>query len=512
MRNSVYSRILISFFACLFLLTCLNAESQAATSEEFNLAHTVFNSVTNEIDGKMATLAQYFAVRTNIVSQLEANKKDERKNVLGAFTDLQGAVTALGVHILNTMDGAQLKSALDGVNTSIENFIQTDIDVGIFQRQGNINTGTVVGYNQAFANLESAYSGLSEEDRRKANKAMFGSASNMEVDLSQTTLKRSVPEAGSIFVTRCVNPAGTCYGYYTDANKHKKTCAEKHGALPGVTGVVWWSCHSTTCTYSAQHWVKCRAPSWKCKEYFPPPQLMSGGGYGFITTYTRYHDHGRRCQKKVHNGFWNAGIPCVEKNGEYFTCEHSTCPHTHLGKGNSFYSQPPSGSPSENGGCDPNGNGNGNPGNGGNGNGNGNGNGAPTPSSGNGNGNNGNGNGNGNGAPAGNGGCDTPPPVTVKCARRENGNRVCKEPVSSEREHYVTCANGHEYWSCKSNHYARHRERTCSNVYKSGNACGEIWQRCDYDEPERIGSTVFSFMSPLCPTDKKGQQHCVTRR
>jgi len=165
LKNSVCYRSLIPFFVFLFVLTCLNVESQAATLEEFNTSMTVLNSVANEITNKKTTLGQYFTIRTGIVNMLAENNEDLRDNALNS-TDLGGAISALGLNLLDEMDGVTLKNHLDGVNTSIETFIRTEIDVGIFQRKGN-DSGVVVGYNQAYDNYKADYNGLSRSDRKK---------------------------------------------------------------------------------------------------------------------------------------------------------------------------------------------------------------------------------------------------------------------------------------------------------------------------------------------------------
>ena len=294
LKNSVYYKSLISFIVLLFVITCLNAESQMTPYEKFDFAYDVLGDVKAEINTKKDTLDQYFSVRTTILAQLAANREEERQNVLSSFTSLEGAIVALGEQIMDTMDGIQLNNALNGVNTSIEEFINDEIDVGIFQRQGNIDTGTGVGYNQAFANLVTTYGDLSAETRSDANELLFDSRSSEVVDLSQSTINWSVPGAETAFVQPCNNPSGRCYGYYPNPDKHKETCPLKHGTA-GTTNKTWWSCFDASCTRSSEHWIECRA---LCGELCPPPTREYYDNYQYRL---QYHDHEKVCTEPVFN-------------------------------------------------------------------------------------------------------------------------------------------------------------------------------------------------------------------
>lgn len=145
-KNRILCIVSFTFIALLFVFPFLNAETGTTTLSEFNTSMTVLNFVANEITVQKVTLANYFTIRTNLQTKLEENEEDTRHNILQSMTGLEGYITALGEQILDTMEGEKLKKAFDGVNVSIENFINTDIDVGIFQRQGN-DQGVVVGYN-----------------------------------------------------------------------------------------------------------------------------------------------------------------------------------------------------------------------------------------------------------------------------------------------------------------------------------------------------------------------------
>ena len=270
---------------------------------------------------------QYFSLRLIIKTKLEENAEDQRENIIESLGGPNSALLALGKSLADTMDGAQLMAEMDHVNTSIEEYINENIDKAIYQRQGDIDNGIGVGYNEAFANLEAAYNGLDPEDTKKANKDLFNSASTVKVDLSSSTYHWPVPDSGSIFLVQCGNPSGECYGYYKKAEKHKKICPEKHG-VDGTTNKVWWSCFDSSCTHDKyswslwQHWEPCRGG---CEELFPaplsPPPLGHGAqGIGRHAT-TIYYDHEATCQVPVHS-FWNPWAKCGK---EYFTCQ--VCPH-----------------------------------------------------------------------------------------------------------------------------------------------------------------------------------------
>jgi len=133
----------------------------------------------------------------------------------------------------------------------------------------------------------------------------------------------TAPSANSVFVSRCANPSGRCYGYYPDANEHKEICTLKHGTA-GTTNKTWWSCFSQTCTFSGEHWVPCRAQN--CNVLFPPPTTRVGTtGYGY-STWKEYHDHETTCTESVYspwNDFFGYQATCGLK---YFTCEGG-CQH-----------------------------------------------------------------------------------------------------------------------------------------------------------------------------------------
>ena len=245
------------------------------------------------------------------------------------------------------MDGITLKNQLDGANAEIEKFISKNIDKNIFQRQGDIDNGIVVGFNQGFANLVTDYRGLSAADREEANKRLFGSKSSQIVDLYTTTVHLSVPDAETVFVSKCPNPSGNCYGYYVDANKDKRTCLEKHGAS-GVSNIVYWACEtdSETCTRSKEHWLPCPGV---CGKTFAPKKVSRGHGY---YVYLPNFPHEVKCNEDVYDGFWKFWAKCYGTYGEssvWYTCERSSCPNSSLhndGNSNSYYNEDGSGSDS----------------------------------------------------------------------------------------------------------------------------------------------------------------------
>ena len=82
LKNSVYAKSLISLVSLLILFTCLTAESESATLDEFKYSLVVLNSVKSEIKTEMDTLGQYFTIRTGIVNMLAENNEDIRDNAL----------------------------------------------------------------------------------------------------------------------------------------------------------------------------------------------------------------------------------------------------------------------------------------------------------------------------------------------------------------------------------------------------------------------------------------------
>ncbi len=310
LKNRAFYIASFALTALLFVFPFLNAETGTATLSEFNTSMIALNSVADEITNKKITLSQFFTIRTNLKTKLEENFEDSRHNILESMTSLESAITALGEEILDTMEGEKLKKSFDSVNVSIEKFIRTKIDVGIFQRQGN-DQGVVVGYNQAYANYKADYDGLSREDRKTANKRWFNTDSYEKIYVP----KLKVPKPETVFVSRCPNPSGRCYGYYENVYEHKEICPKKHG-VDGTTNKVWWSCFDSSCTHSAQHWVPCRG---NCGDLLPPPTIsrLPGMRGDTIWRITTYHDHEERCQVEVYKNFIVGRQPCGRK---YFTC------------------------------------------------------------------------------------------------------------------------------------------------------------------------------------------------
>ena len=52
LKNSVYYKSLISFIVLLFVITCLNAESQMTPYQKFDFAYDVLGEVKAEINAK----------------------------------------------------------------------------------------------------------------------------------------------------------------------------------------------------------------------------------------------------------------------------------------------------------------------------------------------------------------------------------------------------------------------------------------------------------------------------
>ena len=261
------------------------------------------------------------------MSELGKHETDGRFNVAKSVTDrvigsIAGAVKTLLSQLKTTMSGVELVNALEGVNFSIDQHMQDDVEP-LFTTSGS-------GYSDTFDRLIDAYGKLTPKYRGLANYyALDGKNQEVKEDGSivydtsdytedlKNKFKRSLPNIDTITVSKCANPSGKCYGYYLDSNGHLKTCQHKHG-VSGETGVTWWHCDSNSCTRSSEHHVPCRGG---CGKLMPPPEIV-GVSVGRVGgQVTLYHDHEAVCQEPVHN-FWNPWAKCGKK---YFTCQ--VCPH-----------------------------------------------------------------------------------------------------------------------------------------------------------------------------------------
>ncbi len=130
LKNSVYAKSIISFICVTFVISIFlflgenakteaNAKVEKAKFDAYNRTKGTVGNLYSKINNEMITLGQYFAIRTGIVNMLAENNEDIRDNALNA-TSLEGAISALGLNLLDKMDGVTLKNQLDGANASIE--------------------------------------------------------------------------------------------------------------------------------------------------------------------------------------------------------------------------------------------------------------------------------------------------------------------------------------------------------------------------------------------------------
>lgn len=245
-NNALYKScaLFALFFAfATFLFLDAKSETEKSKYEKYeSLRATVNAIVSSEINPEKDYLGQYFTLRNVIVAKLQENEEEMRDGIYDALGGPQSALISLGKQINDTMDGVQLMAELDHVNKSAEKFIQDNI-VPIFQRKGDQDKGVLMGYNEAFAELVTAYNALDKGDTLDANTALFGSATatSDKVDLYQTSLHMDVPDAESVFLVKC---NGKCYGYWEDADKMKVTCPS--------CGVEYYSCDKKNAHYHSK--------------------------------------------------------------------------------------------------------------------------------------------------------------------------------------------------------------------------------------------------------------------
>ena len=338
LKNSVYTKSIISFICVSFVISIFlflieNAKKDANATEkakydEYKDTRQTLTDLKAKIGEYEDTLGQYFTIQTGIVNMLADNNEDMRDNVLSA-SSFEAALSSLAMQSLDMVDGVTLKNQLDTVNKEMAKFIQDNI-VKIYERQGDQKTHTMMGFNQAFSQLVTQYNALDAEHTLKANKAIFGEATSDsgKADLYQTDLYKPMPTKESVFVTKCPNPSGNCYGYYEDANKDKRTCFEKHGTS-GESNIVYWVCEtdSETCTRAKQHWLLCPGV---CGNEFAPKKVSRGqGNYDYFPNYP----HQVKCDEDVYDGFWKFWAKCHGTYGDssvWYTCERSSCPNASL--------------------------------------------------------------------------------------------------------------------------------------------------------------------------------------
>ena len=195
LNNKGYHKKFILFFALLFVISMFLFLDAKAETEESKYSHykdvkETVGDVRDEIIAAENKLDQYFTLRSIIKTKLEENEEDKRDDILNAVDSPQATLSTLGKRILDEMDGAQLMEEMDHLNRSIEEFIRDKIDKAIYQRQGNQQENIIMGFNQAFSALVSAYEARDDEHTLKANEALFGSATatTEKADLYQTSL------------------------------------------------------------------------------------------------------------------------------------------------------------------------------------------------------------------------------------------------------------------------------------------------------------------------------------
>lgn len=88
----------------------------------------------------------------------------------------------------------------------------------------------------------------------------------------------------------------------------------------------WYSCQHSSCPKPQPHWRLCPGI---CGKLFAPTKVTNSG----IGPYYLYFDnfpHRQVCRKRVYDGFWNVitNLCFMQYDRAWYTCEHSSCPHS----------------------------------------------------------------------------------------------------------------------------------------------------------------------------------------
>ncbi len=345
MRINNPSKVLIVFgvlFCVSLPLSNMNAQEYSDAYKYYNECDKARGQKESEINSAKDDLGQFEDFRSRIEGYLSENVEDLRDGVRttlisAGFADMGAATAALANGTMDMMDGIALLSSFNSANSAISS--QNGVISGLYTDPPSTPIENRTGYDAVYNRYVDAYNNLSASDKAIVRKAK-GSDGPYP--------KKDQPSGSTYGLVACARPSSlspTCYGYYTDANSHKHTCAQKHGTS-GTTNIDTWLCFSSICTRSSEHWVPCRATN--CSVLFPPPTItiippdFPGGS---VYTVKTYHDHEVTCQAYYYRGFF-ASTVCGDK---YFTCEGS-CDNGHSsGSGSnppsSGGSNPPSNTP-----------------------------------------------------------------------------------------------------------------------------------------------------------------------
>ena len=197
----------------------------------FNLIRGSVDDVEDEIEKKVDTVTEMDRIKEDLESAIGHIKKSSRMNaiqsVAGRFSKSPVAsVMALVRQIDNTTTALDIVPKLEKLKDQIDIVIDSDIDIGIYQR-------TPDGYNAVWDLYVEAYGNLSGQDLTAVNKlVLFVTSDKHEVDLFNK-MKKALPDPELLTVKEC---NGVCGGFFHDADTHLTTDPCKG------CGESWYTC------------------------------------------------------------------------------------------------------------------------------------------------------------------------------------------------------------------------------------------------------------------------------
>lgn len=186
----------------------------------FNLAKGSVDDVEEEITAKIDEVTEMVSIKEDIESAIAQITQSGRMNALqavaGRFKKSPVAVVmALAKQIDNTTTALDIVPSLETLQLQISEVINSEIDIGIYQR-------AKTGYNVVWDRYITAYGNLSGQDLQDVNLHVLGENDQQNrVDQLQK-LKKALPNPNLLTVKRC---NGTCGAYFHNADEHKKTCS-----------------------------------------------------------------------------------------------------------------------------------------------------------------------------------------------------------------------------------------------------------------------------------------------
>ncbi|MDE0554994.1 MAG: hypothetical protein OXI24_12295 [Candidatus Poribacteria bacterium] len=225
MLNRVYRGFSLLFaigFLATYFCSTVYCESTPASRELvlFNMIRGSVQDVEKEIEKKVDEVTEMVSIKEDIESAIAQITKSGRMNALqavaGRFKKSPVAVVmALAKQIDNTTTALDIVPSLETLQLQISEVINSEIDIGIFQR-------TPDGYNAVWDLYAEAYGNLSGQDLIDVNRfVLFTNSSEHELTLFNNE-KESLPNPDLLTVKAC---NGTCGGFYYNADEHKKTCS-----------------------------------------------------------------------------------------------------------------------------------------------------------------------------------------------------------------------------------------------------------------------------------------------